>query len=463
MYCVQEEGASSLAPDLRAQIDETLEEITPRCVLELLGLPLGDEHKTRREEGLLGVRNILWAVGGGGAAAIAGGFTREDFMNEAFLRMTATEQVTVFSFFCCCFLACVFEFHCLWSNVNSACIFFLQSKVDLFAATPGNIPAESFEVYGVALALVANAFVGKKPHLIQDADNLFQQLQQTKVALGNAASVYIPRENREIDFALERGLCSLLVGELDDCRSWLGLDNVNSPFRDPSIVEFVLENSKDDEDNDLPGLCKLLETWLMEVVFPRFRDTKDIQFKLGDYYDDPTVLRYLEKLEGGGSSPLAAAAAIAKIGAEASAVIDNVKDSAIQALRKVFPLGHSKEDTGLQEDVGPGYSFSSSESTEPLRSPDGDDLANVSEASGKDDTVSEKDGYSITDRIKDASVKIMCAGLVIGAMTLVGLKCIPARSGLSLLRKEVGSAMASDVFSRGMLLLHLLLILPGQT
>ncbi|XP_030446839.2 protein ACCUMULATION AND REPLICATION OF CHLOROPLASTS 6, chloroplastic [Syzygium oleosum] len=410
---LQEEGASSLAPDLRAQIDETLEEITPRCVLELLGLPLGDEDKTRREEGLHGVRNILWAVGGGGAAAIAGGFTREDFMNEAFLRMTATEQV------------------------------------DLFAATPGNIPAESFEVYGVALALVANAFVGKKPHLIQDADNLFQQLQQTKVALGNAASVYIPRENREIDFALERGLCSLLVGELDDCRSWLGLDNVNSPFRDPSIVEFVLENSKDDEDNDLPGLCKLLETWLMEVVFPRFRDTKDIQFKLGDYYDDPTVLRYLEKLEGGGSSPLAAAAAIAKIGAEASAVIDNVKDSAIQALRKVFPLGLSKEDTGLQEDVGPDYSFSSSESTEPLRSPDGDDLANVSEASGKDDTVSEKDGYSITDRIKDASVKIMCAGLVIGAMTLVGLKCIPARSGSSLLHKEVGSAMASDVFSRG--------------
>ena len=39
------------------------------------------------------MRNILWAVGGGGAAAIAGGFTREDFMNEAFIRMTAAEQV----------------------------------------------------------------------------------------------------------------------------------------------------------------------------------------------------------------------------------------------------------------------------------------------------------------------------------------------------------------------------------
>ena len=90
---MQEEGASTLAPDLQSRIDETLEEITPCCVLELLALPLDDEYRTKREEGLHGLCNILWAVGGGGAAAIAGGFTREDFMNEAFLCMTAAEQV----------------------------------------------------------------------------------------------------------------------------------------------------------------------------------------------------------------------------------------------------------------------------------------------------------------------------------------------------------------------------------
>lgn len=87
---LQEEGASSLAPDLRSQIDETLEEITPRYVLELLALPLGDD---KRLAGLSGVRNILWSVGGGGASAVVGGLTREKFMNEAFLRMTASEQV----------------------------------------------------------------------------------------------------------------------------------------------------------------------------------------------------------------------------------------------------------------------------------------------------------------------------------------------------------------------------------
>lgn len=92
---MQKKGASSLAPALQAQIDETLEEISPRCVLELLALPLNNEFQSQREEGLHGVCNILWAAGGGGAAAFAGGFTWQDFMNEAFLQMTAIEQVVV--------------------------------------------------------------------------------------------------------------------------------------------------------------------------------------------------------------------------------------------------------------------------------------------------------------------------------------------------------------------------------
>lgn len=190
--------------------------------MEPLALPLGDAYRSQREEGVHGVRNILWAVGGGGAAAIGGGFTRDDFMNKAFLHMTATELV------------------------------------DLFVATPSNIPAESFEVYVVALALVTQAFVDKKPYLIQDADNLFQQLQQTKlIASGSNVNVYAPKANREMDFALERGLYALLVGGLDRCQSWLGLDSESSPYRNPSIVEFVLENEKGDDVSDLPGLCKL--------------------------------------------------------------------------------------------------------------------------------------------------------------------------------------------------------------
>ncbi|KAL1815747.1 hypothetical protein ACET3Z_018321 [Daucus carota] len=412
---LQEEGASSLAPDLQAQIDETLEEINPRYVLELLALPLGEEYRTKRAEGLQGVRNILWAVGGGGATAVSGGFTREDFMNEAFLSMTAAEQV------------------------------------DLFVATPSNIPAQSFEVYGVALALVAQAFTSKKPHLIRDADNLFLQLQQTKVtALGNSMSVYNDGENSEIDFALERGICSLLVGEVDECCRWLGLDNENSAYRDPSIIKFVTENSTVDEENDLlPGLCKLLETWLMEVVFPRFRETNDIVFKLGDYYDDPSVLRYLERLERVGASPLAAAAAIARIGAEATAVFDNVKISAIQALKKVFPLGPEEATVRRQGYDEASRSEIAVELDEYGRQLYPDVSADIVINAEEDRPYDLLEQEMITHKIKDASVKIMVAGVVVGFLTLAGLKYLPFRNRYVVLPVDEGSAVASDVINVG--------------
>ncbi|KAL8153913.1 hypothetical protein V2J09_011673 [Rumex salicifolius] len=410
---LQEEGSSSLAPDLQAQIDETLEEITPRCVLELLALPLNDENRKRRAEALQGVRNILWSVGGGGATAVAGGFTREKFMNEAFVHMTATEQV------------------------------------DLFAATPSNIPAESFEVYGVAVALVAQAFIGKKPHLIQDADNLFQQLQQTKVAnLANLASAYTNNGNREMDFALERGLCSLLVGNLDQCRSWLGLDVEDSPYRDPSIVDFILENSKDDKDNDtLLGLCKLLETWLMEVVLPRFREMQDVQVKLGDYYDDPKVLRYLESLDGVSGYPLAAAAAIVKIGAGATAVLDTVKASAVQALRKVFPPSAGEESVTTQEDRTIDY-LSIGEDSEMYTENGQINISNAADLPHKSEIneISEKE---ITERIKDAIIKITCAGVVIGLTTFAGLRFVASIKGLDR-RNQVHIAVASDMVDVGL-------------
>ncbi|GAB2240795.1 hypothetical protein Droror1_Dr00021313 [Drosera rotundifolia] len=402
---MQEEGSSSLAPDLQAQIDETLEEINSRCVLELLALPLSDEYRKKRVEALQGVRNILWSVGGGGATAIAGGYTREDFMNQAFLYMTAAEQV------------------------------------DLFAATPSHFPAENFEVYGVALALVSQAFISKKPYLIQDADNLFRQLQQNKaVAMSDSVSVYAIGENHEIDFALERGLCSLLVGDLGQCRSWLGLDSENSPYRDPSIVDFILENSKDDLENEtLPGLCRLLETWLRDVVFPRFRETKDIQFKLGDYYDDTTVLRYLEKLDGASGSPLAAAAAIARLGAGAIAVLDNVRVSAFQALRKVFPRSPNKDYVGYQEFLN--------DSQECQQKPGEDYIMETIDVSNTIGCEGVSEEESITDKIRDASMKILCAGAVIGVAALVGLKITSLKSGRgpSISYTETTSALASDV------------------
>lgn len=309
---LQEEGGSSLAPALQDQIDETLQHMNPRCMLELLALPLDKEHERKREEGMQGIRSILWTVGEGGAFAPIPGFTREEFMKQAFARLTAAEQVA------------------------------------LFAATPSNIPAESSEVYAVALAHVAEGFVEKKPHLIREADTLFLELQHANASPSDISGDFHPADQK-LDLAFERGMCALLLGEIDDCRAWLGLDDAHSPYRDQLITDFVVANSSvSDEGDYLPGLCKLLESWLGEVVFPTFREIDGLQVKLRDYFDYPGVLSYLEKLEKGGS-PLAAAAAIVQLGAGAGAALDSVKASALKTLQKVFPLGKAKGGSKIKE------------------------------------------------------------------------------------------------------------------
>lgn len=286
-------------------------------------------------------------------------------------------------------------------------------KVDLFASTPSNIPPESFEVHGVALSLVSQAVARKKPHLIKEADNLFQQLQNIEENAAAISSEYEKISDHRIDFALERGLCSLLFGDLDQCRSWLGIDDENSPYRDPSILEFVSAHSNNElaNDNDLPGLCKLLETWLLEVVFARFRDTQDIQFKLGDYYDDPIVLKYLERLEGGSGAHLAAALAIVNIGTKATVALDNVKSSAIHALQKAFPFNS----VGMMN----------------LPSPEMANLSDLTDTARSSSFQVSTNEDVMANNIRESTVKILCGGVVVGLMTLLRSKFLPCKLGYS--------------------------------
>jgi hypothetical protein len=217
------------------------------------------------------------------------------------------------------------------------------------------MPPELFEVYSVVLAYVAQGVAFRKPHLITRADTLLSQLQY-------------PNKDPfdEIEFSLERGMCALLMGDLERCHQWLGLDSDSSPHRDQEVVNFVMDVSNshsNGEEGDvvdmLPGLCKLLETWLVQVVFPRSRDTQGVDFKLRDYYDDPVVLRYLESIGGGSGSHLTAVAlAAVTVGATA------VKSGTLTAFQKVFP-GIMKQfdgSSGITKDIDGGQENNTEES-----------------------------------------------------------------------------------------------------
>lgn len=92
-------------------------------------------------------------------------------------------------------------------------ILFTVYQVALWDSTPDNVPAESFEVYAVALAHVAEGFTAKKPVYVVKADELFWQLQASLESDGEPGS--------PLDHSLERAMCWLLMGEVDQSMSTL--------------------------------------------------------------------------------------------------------------------------------------------------------------------------------------------------------------------------------------------------
>ncbi|KAL3676344.1 hypothetical protein R1sor_026292 [Riccia sorocarpa] len=413
---LQEEGGSSLSPELQEQIEETLDELTPRCILELLSYPLEKEHASQRQEGLQGLRSILWAVGEGGVSAPIRGFTREQFIKEAFSNMTSSEQV------------------------------------ELWEATPDNVPAESFEVYAVALAHVAEGFTANKPALIVKADELFWQLQASAESDGEAGG--------PLDHSIERAMCWLLMGEVDQSMGCLGLQDGAEEYRDPAVIDFVYAHSQRSEEGDLlPGLCKLLETWLGEVVYPTFRNTENLQVRLGDYYDDPQVINTLEQWEAtaGGSS-----SALSRI----STALDSVRTGAMKTLQKVF---HRGEGTGVKETTTTSGFFSpgveqTADFTDKEYDQYGDyENSDISGLSGVGPTagvanqrspgwnaVEDNDGYLGMQKNEQEGwglVKIACSGIVFGALVMTGLKVLPWRSGSSQVETSSPAATTSPVSS----------------
>eukprot|EP00899_Mesostigma_viride_P020022 jgi/Mesvir1/28020/Mv04629-RA.1 len=286
---LQEEGGKALAPQLQKDIDATLEQMAPRCVLELLALPLDLDHEAPRQEGLSGLRAVLWAVGTKGEPP-ASVPDRATFMKEAFHYMTAAEQVA------------------------------------LFVSTPESVPAESYEVYAAALAHIAEGFSSRRPRLIQDADALLGQLQAT----GDEDLLFSAEVGGDVK--LERAMCALLTGNVDGAVSWLGLDPSKGPFKgDRSVRDFILAASPDGSDL-LPGLCLLAERWLREVLYPSFRDLEGRRnVVLTEYFDDPSVKDYLEGIDRTPTGNLAAKVS------QLSGFLKSLKITALQTLSTVFP------------------------------------------------------------------------------------------------------------------------------
>ena len=224
-----------LFENVQAEIEADLSRLRPYRILELLALPL--EKTAERQQGLRLLEEVLVCRGGiDGTGKDESGLNVDDFLR--FIQqlrhyLTVAEQHKLFE---------------------------QESKRPSAVAT-----------YLAVYALIARGFTQRQPALIRQA-------KQMLIHLGKRQDVH-----------LEQSLCALLLGQTQEATRALELS------QEYEALAFIRENSIDSPDL-LPGLCLYSETWLQNEVFPHFRDLKNRQASLKEYFADDQVQAYLEAL-----------------------------------------------------------------------------------------------------------------------------------------------------------------------
>ena len=224
-----------LFQSVQAEIEADLDRLRPYRILELLALPM--EKTAERQQGLGLLEEALDRRGG-----IDGtGFDQSGLNVDDFLRFI--QQLRHY--------LTVAEQHKLFEE---------ESKRPSAVAT-----------YLAVYALIARGFTQRQPALIRQAKQMLIQLGKRQ------------------DVHLEQSLCALLLGQTQEATRALELS------QEYEALAFIRENSEDSPDL-LPGLCLYAETWLQNEVFPHFRDLKERQASLKEYFADSQVQAYLEAL-----------------------------------------------------------------------------------------------------------------------------------------------------------------------
>ena len=225
-------------PALRAEIQAELYKLRPYRILELLARPL-DQTRERRQ-GLKLLKSMLEDRGGiEGSEDDLSGLAIDDFLR--FIQqlrdyLTASEQ---------------------------------QELFEHEARRPSPVAT-----YLTVYALLARGFARHQPALVRRAKQLLMGLASQQ------------------DVHLEQAVCAMLLGQTEEANRALEFSQEYEP------LAYIREHSRSSPDL-LPGLCLYTERWLKDELFPHFRDFKDQEATLKDYFADPQVQSYLEAMVPG--------------------------------------------------------------------------------------------------------------------------------------------------------------------
>ena len=291
------EAGRGFSVELQDTIDLTLREMAPAYVIELIAMPL--EAKRERKAGVRALRHILWADPENALN------DRDAYVIEVNRHLTSNEVV------------------------------------ELFLEAPESVPADAEEVYQSAMAHIVTGYRERRPMLIVDADEMLAQLEHSAYAAAQEARAQAERLTRAAADAgqpppqgawatppppepvnVERAVCQLLLGRVEDAAYSLGMGPDPSPYPlDPQVERFVQEHSPSGDFTE--GLCALADRWIADVAFPSFRDSARIERvpAIAQWFDEPDVQRFCDRLDAAPAlaktlSALDAAARSAAAGAE---------------------------------------------------------------------------------------------------------------------------------------------------
>ncbi|KAK9818230.1 hypothetical protein WJX72_009142 [[Myrmecia] bisecta] len=295
---LRDAGSPPLAPVLAAEIEESLQELKPHCVLDQLKLPLGLEHAATRKQAISVLKALLAhpeaASRKDGSSAVDAGYVK-----AALERLTSGELVLLLE----------------WVEVA-------RDSSNIPWMYPGMLET-------AALAHIVNGFTQRRPALVRAGEKILRPLARTvdfvierlvaKVLLGSPeAALDLLREADKRDASNSRQRQSTgaaqpypdyrngpVAGMGDSARNG-GANSAddgsgNGRTRGSSLpahaeaLSFIRANSPEGDADLLPGLCIFTERWLARVAFPRFRDTSDpaASASLVEYYKDTRVTSYL--------------------------------------------------------------------------------------------------------------------------------------------------------------------------
>mgnify|MGYP005842057623 CR=1 FL=1 len=130
-----------------------------------------------------------------------------------------------------------------------------------------SLPATYLAVH----ALIGGGFSQHQPAMIRRAKGLLVQLSSRQ------------------DVAVEQAICALLLGQQEEASQALE--------RSANHTELdQIRQASGDAPDLLPGLCWYTEKWLQTQVYPYFRDLIGQPVSINQYFNDPEVTEYLERL-----------------------------------------------------------------------------------------------------------------------------------------------------------------------